>query len=206
MTATGGAGSAGEKTAHPAPLRITTESPWRKGADALAAALILALLVLFWLGLLPDGDGAGRWLFLLFVLAGLGGIYGSLRLLLQPVTLLTVTPDGLDIHTGRANGKRHHLPWQAVTGMEIISRDLPQRGAEEPTDEPANPGRVPAIVLSLAPAFAPEQLDAWPARLVERGPGGRLSVVVDLPASGIDAAKVLRQLASARQAAQPTRP
>ncbi len=150
------------------------------------AAVALLVLALFWFLLRPVLLGgatlAAKALVSVFVLVGVGGLYGSIRLLTRPVTLLSVYDNGLMFHRGpRGYGSGDHfVRWRDVAGIDAGTRErLDEQGAVT----------IPTIVVTLTGDAPPP-----PKHLVEPLTPEPVRLHVDLLFGGRGGNQVLQRL------------
>lgn len=124
----------------------------RAAGRLVNAGMALLVLALFFVLLRPllqgDASPTAKVVVIFFVLAGAGGLYGSIRLLTRPMTLLSIYEQGLAIHRGpRGYGSGFYfIPWQQIAGIEAGER---HRVDDEGTVS------IPTIALTLAPNAPP---------------------------------------------------
>lgn len=148
------------------------------------AALVLLVIYVLFFHLLDDVESAGAKGFaLLFVLVGVGGLYGSLRLLTRPVDLLTAYRDGVMFHRGERGYVRQGLfvPWALIRGVSLSSRErVDDQGI----------ATIPTIGFEVAcgPDWNP------PDHLTSRRSADLALLHLDLPFGGKDKRKVLAKI------------
>ena len=122
-------------------------------------------------------------LVLMFLLAGLGGLYGSLRLLTRPVDLLTVYRGGLLFHRGEKgySGNGFFVPWGRIQSLAPSSRErIDERGS----------ATIPTMgfEVTCSPDWSP------PAHLTSRQDGASALMHLDLRFGGKNAEQLLARL------------